>query len=669
MEILSPAGSYAALKAAVENGADAVYMGSPQFNARVNAQNFTDEEFKNGIELCKKNGVKVYAVLNTLIYDNEFKEALALGEKLTNMGVDAFIVQDLGLAEALKKCTLGSVPLHASTQMSIANLDGVLKAAELGFTRAVLARELSKKDIEYIAKNSPIELEIFVHGALCVCFSGQCRMSAVIGGRSGNRGACAQPCRLPYEKGYTLSLKDNCLLEYVRDFEKMGIASLKIEGRMKGESYVGAVTAAYADAKRGEPYSENKKDELAKIFSRDGFTDGYFLNETGRKMFGVRKENESIPPYVKTKKEYKRYFIDFSVKADDERNIVFSATDSENHSAEVSVMGEKASNAPTDETQLRKNLSRLGGTPYELRTLNCDVTDNFIPASKINDVRRQIIGSLDSMKNIKNGSFTVKLPEKKAYPKAEKTLLEAQYITLKNAVCDETISRVWIPLTSVKEKKFRELSEFYGKNTGIVLPMIIRDENRREVKNLIEYALNCGVSDFLCGNIGHIYTLSGYDADLYGDTGLNVTNAHSKDVYLDMGLKNVTLSFELTMRKIQDLADSTSGILVYGRLPFMTMRNCVKGNGHGCENRNKPYYLKDRMNKNFLVTCGYDCSNDIWNSDKLWLADKELPKLAFGRMIFTDESESEIREVIKAYSGARVAEREMKNFTRGLYYR
>jgi len=669
MEILSPAGSYAALKAAVENGADAVYMGAPQFNARVNAQNFTDEEFKNGIELCKKNGVKVYAVLNTLIYDNEFKEVLCLAEKLTNMAVDAFIVQDIGLATALKKCTLGSVPLHASTQMSIANLDGVLKAAELGFSRAVLARELSKKDIEYIAKNSPIELEVFVHGALCVCFSGQCRMSAVIGGRSGNRGACAQPCRLPYEKGYTLSLKDNCLLEYVKDFEKMGIASLKIEGRMKGESYVGAVTAAYADAKRGEPYSENKKDELAKIFSRDGFTDGYFLNETGKKMFGVRKENETIPPYIKEKKEYKRYYIDFSVKADENRNIRFSATDSENHSAEVSIIGEQATNAPTDETQLRKNLSRLGGTPYELRNISCDTKDNFIPASKINDARRQLIISLDSMKNIKKGSFTVKIPEKRVYPKVENTLLEAQYVTLKNAVCDENLSKVWLPLTSVKEKKFRELKEFYGEKTGIVLPMLIRDENRREIKNLIEYALNCGISDFLCGNIGHIYMLSGYDANLYGDTGLNVTNEHSKNAYMDMGLKNVTLSFELTMRKIQDLADSASGILVYGRLPFMTMRNCIKGNGHGCGNINKPYYLKDRMNKEFLVTCGYDCSNEIWNSNKLWLADKELPKLAFGRMIFTDEPESEIREVINAYSRKGIAEREMKNFTRGLYYR
>ena len=669
MEILAPAGSYAALKAAVENGADAVYMGAPQFNARVNAQNFTDEEFKNGIELCKKNGVKVYAVLNTLIYDNEFKQVLTLAEKLTDIGVDAFIVQDIGLAEALKKCTLGTVPLHASTQMSIGNLDGVLKAAEMGFTRAVLARELSRKDMEYIAKNSPIELEVFVHGALCVCYSGQCRMSAVIENRSGNRGACAQPCRLPYGKGYTLSLKDNCLLEYVKELDEMGIASLKIEGRMKGESYVGSVTAAYADAKRGEPYSESKKDELAKIFSRDGFTDGYYLNKTGKTMFGTRKENETIPPYTQPKKEYKRFFVDFTVKADDNRNIIFSATDSENHSAEAVITAEQAANAPTGEEQLKKNLNRLGGTPYELRNLICDTKDNFIPASKINDARRQIISSLDAMKNIKKGSFTLKLPEKKNYPAAKAMEIEAQYTVLKNAIKDDRLSRIWLPLTSVKEKKFRELTDFYGDKTGVVLPMIIRDENRHEIKNLIETALNSGVSDFLCGNIGHIYALSGYDANLYGDTGLNVTNAHSRDVYMDMGLKNVTLSFELSMRKIQDLADSTTGILIYGRLPFMTMRNCIKGNGHGSENKNKPYYLKDRMNKNFLVTCGYDCSNEIWNSDKLWLADKELPRLSFGRLLFTDESESEIKDVINAYSGLGETEREMKNLTRGLYYR
>lgn len=669
MEILAPAGSYAALKAAVENGADAVYMGAPQFNARVNAQNFTDEEFKSGIELCKKNGVKVYAVLNTLIYDNEFKQALTLGDKLTEMGVDAFIVQDLGLAEALKKCTLGTVPLHASTQMSIGNLDGVMKASELGFTRAVLARELSRKDMEYIARYSPIELEVFVHGALCVCYSGQCRMSAVIGNRSGNRGACAQPCRLPYEKGYSLSLKDNCLIEYVNDLDAMGIASLKIEGRMKGESYVGAVTAAYADAKRGTPYSEEIKDDLAKIFSRDGFTDGYFLNKTGKNMFGTRKETETIPPYVKPTKEYKRFKVDFSVKADDFRNITFTAVDSESHSAEITLTADAATNAPTDETQLKKNLSRLGGTPYELRSLSCDTKDNFIPASKINDARRQMIDCLDKMKQIRTGSFSIKIPEKKLYDKAPRTEFEAQYTVLKNAVRDDRISRIWLPITSVKEKKFMELLEFYGNKTGVVLPMIIRDENRHEMKNLIESTLNLGVTDFLCGNIGHIYTLSGYDANLYGDTGLNVTNAFSKDAYLNMGLKNVTLSFELNMRKISDLADSTSGIIVYGRLPFMTMRNCIKGNGRGCENRNKPYYLKDRMNKSFLVTCGYDCSNEIWNSDKLWLADKDIPQVSFGRLLFTDESEHEIKDVIAAYTEKTNAEREMKNLTRGLYYR
>ena len=273
------------------------------------------------------------------------------------------------------------------------------------------------------------------------------------------------------------------------------------------------------------------------------------------------------------------------------------------------------------------------------------------------------------MKNIKRGSFTVKLPQKNNYDKAEKTEIEAQFTVLKNVICDNRISRIWLPLTAVKEKRFTELFEFYKEKTGLVLPMIIRDENRREIKNLIETALNSGVKDFLCGNIGHIYALSGYDANLYGDTGLNVTNAFSKDAYLNMGIKNVTLSFELNMRKIQDLADEKSGIIAYGRLPFMTMRNCIKGNGHGCENKNKPYYLKDRMNKTFLVTCGYDCANDVWNSDKLWLADKDLPQLSFKRLLFTDETSGEVKEVVDAYAEKINAEREMKNLTRGLYYR
>lgn len=670
MEILSPAGSLAALKAAVENGADAVYMGTPQFNARVNAQNFTDEEFRDGVALCKKNGVRVYAVLNTLVYDGELREVLELAGKLTEIGADAFIVQDIGLAAALRRCTGGSVPLHASTQMSVANLDGVLKLSEAGFARAVLARELSRKDYEYIASRSPIELEVFVHGALCVSFSGQCRMSAVIGGRSGNRGCCAQPCRLPYVNGYALSLKDNCLLEYVPELEKMGISSLKIEGRMKGAAYVGAVTAAYADAKRGKPYSQEKEKELAEIFSRDGFTDGYYTGNIGREMFGVRKENPLAPQYIPPKNEYKRFIINFTVKSDENYNITFTAEDKANgFASETSVQTEKAGNLPTGRELLEDNLSRLGGTPYGFGGLVCDTKNAFIPVSAVNKARRELVASLDAMRSVSKRTLNLRLPEAEKHPAAEKTLYEAQFVSLKNAVYDERLSRAWFPLTFVSDKKCEALCEEYGDKVGFVLPMIIRDEKRYEFSKLIEKAANAGISSFLCGNLDHIYALEGSGAQLFGDTGLNVTNAASKDVYLGMGLENVTLSFEMNMRGTEELADSTAGFIAYGRLPFMTMRNCIKGNGCGCENRNKPYYLKDRMNKEFLVTCAFDCGNEIWNSDRLWLADKELPRAAFGRLIFTDETPGEIKEVIGAYVCGENAERDMNGFTRGLYYR
>lgn len=271
------------------------------------------------------------------------------------------------------------------------------------------------------------------------------------------------------------------------------------------------------------------------------------------------------------------------------------------------------------------------------------------------------------MRNLRNGNFVIKSFPQNSYKKTVNTNIETQYINLKAVSYDSRVSKVWLPITSIYEKKFKEILNFYGDKIGVSLPMIIRDENRYEVKKYIEEALNSGIFDFLCGNIGHIYMLSGYNANLYGDTGLNITNALSKDAYLNLGLKTVTLSFELNMNKVTELADSTSGIIAYGRLPFMIMRNCIKSTASGC--KSTPYYLKDRMNKNFPVTCGYNCSNEIWNSDKLWLADKTLPKTAFRRLLFTDENETEVKKVIKSYIENPSTLNTPQNFTRGLYYR
>ena len=297
IELLSPAGSMEALRAAVQNGANAVYLGYDQFNARMNAKNFSADELQEAIVYCHVRGVAVHLTLNTLVADREMARAADVIRLAATLGVDAFIVQDIGMVQLCREIA-PNVAVHASTQMSIHSLEGVVAAAELGCSRVVLSRELPREEIAAICRRSPIEIEVFVHGALCMCYSGQCYLSGVIGRRSGNRGQCAQPCRLPYGYGrfdqnrYPLSLKDNCLIEYLRDLERMGVASLKIEGRMKRPEYVAVVTKAYRAALNGKRVTQADMEELERVFSRQGFTQGYYLGQKGPEMFGTRQEGE-----------------------------------------------------------------------------------------------------------------------------------------------------------------------------------------------------------------------------------------------------------------------------------------------------------------------------------------------------------------------------------------
>ena len=297
IELLSPAGSMEALRAAVQNGANAVYLGYDAFNARMGARNFSVDELQEAIVYCHVRGVQVHLTLNTLVSDREMARAAEVIRTAAVLGVDAFIVQDLGVV-ALCREIAPEVPIHASTQMSIHSLEGVQQAAELGVSRVVLSRELSREEIAHICRRSPVEIEVFVHGALCMCYSGQCYLSSVIGRRSGNRGQCAQPCRLPYGYGrfepnrYPLSLKDNCLVEYLDDLRRLGVSSLKIEGRMKRPEYVAVVTKAYRTALDGKRVTEEDLRELEAVFSRQGFTQGYYEGKTGADMFGVRQEPE-----------------------------------------------------------------------------------------------------------------------------------------------------------------------------------------------------------------------------------------------------------------------------------------------------------------------------------------------------------------------------------------
>ena len=387
-EILAPAGSFEALTAAVRSGADAVYFGTGNFNARRNASNFSGDDLQRAVDFCHERNVKVHITLNTLVKDSEMSELKESVRRICKSGADALILQDLGVLRVVKDIC-PDIELHASTQMSVGTLDGIRTLADLGFSRAVLPRELSKDEIKYLCENSPIELEMFVHGALCMCVSGQCLLSAFLGPRSGNRGLCAQPCRLPFAAengtGHDLSLKDLSLIEYAPILSKMGISSFKIEGRMKRPEYVAAAVTALKNSLSGEYSSENAED-LCSLFSRSGFTKGYYENALGRNMFGFReKENVTSATasllkkyeriYEKERAVYRAHFV-LSVKSDKKISLTASAND-----LSVTVLSEslpqKAVNRPFTKEEALLRLKKCGAR-YAL----CNTLDSVAAAKK-----------------------------------------------------------------------------------------------------------------------------------------------------------------------------------------------------------------------------------------------------------------------------------------------
>ena len=410
LELLAPAGNLDAVIAAVQNGADAVYMGfGDGFNARRSADNFTRESFAKAVRYCHIRGCKVYVTLNTLVGDREMEAAAALAQQASDAGADAILVQDLGLARVLRDA-LPDIPLHASTQMSIHNLAGVEAAAEMGITRAVLSRELSLEQIRFISQHASIETEVFVHGALCFCYSGQCYMSALIGRRSGNRGACAQPCRMQYSMGgrmdeYPLSLRDNCLADYLQQLDEAGVACVKIEGRMKRPEYVAVVTDVYAKCihEHRVPTPE-ENDRLALAFSRQGFTQGYLLGEKGPDMLGTRAaepDREAEKMFTAARKAYadgerRRVPVKFYAKVQTGEPVMAAVMDEEGHRAVLTgPVPEPAQRAPLTGQSLADQFAKTGGTPYYSTGTESRIDPGlYLPAAAVNDLRRRLITGL-----------------------------------------------------------------------------------------------------------------------------------------------------------------------------------------------------------------------------------------------------------------------------------
>ena len=407
-ELLSPAGSYAALMAAIEGGADAVYMGGVAFNARIGAKNFTEEEMRRGISLAHSYGVKVYIAANTLIYDRELDGFLRAAEYAYSCGADALIVADIGAAAEVRRRI--PIALHASTQLS-AHGSGVCQTLEeSGFSRVVCAREMSRRDIKSLIDNSPLEAEVFVHGALCVSHSGQCLFSSLVGGRSGNRGECAQPCRLPYKTGrggqdYPLSLKDLTLASHIPELCELGITSLKIEGRMKSPEYVRDVTSIWRrllDSRQSASAQDMR--ELEDIFSRSGFTDAYFTERVGKGMLGVRSDKQkqisrTLVPFEKITRRIP-ISMQLTVSADAPTRLILTRLD---NARSVCVEGEPAQlarTAPMSADAFKKSLVKLGDTPYRAESVSVDVGEGLMmPVSAINALRRAAIEKLNNPEN------------------------------------------------------------------------------------------------------------------------------------------------------------------------------------------------------------------------------------------------------------------------------
>ena len=690
IELLSPAGSPEAVIAAVQNGADAIYMGLGNFNARRGAKNFTDEEFERSMRYCRIRGCKVYVTLNTLVNDREITQAVESARLASELGADGIIIQDLGLAYAIRQA-LPDIPLHASTQMSIHNLAGVEAAAEMGMTRAVLARELSLEQIKFITQHASIETEVFVHGALCFCQSGQCYMSALIGRRSGNRGMCAQPCRMQYSLGgrmddYPMSLKDNCLVDRLRELEDAGVACLKIEGRMKRPEYTAIVTKIYSKAlKEQRQPSAEEMETLEKAFSRQGFTQGYF-NGDKKDMFGRREEPDKDTEKLFTlarkgysEGELRRVPVHFYTVAEKGMPVKAIAFDDDgNRAAAMGGVPEKARGQGLTATYITEQMFKTGGTPYNCVENRAQADPGlYLPASEINDLRRRLVSELSEQRAKPPIRRVGKLPEK---PKGK--LPTGDPAMIFQVLTEEQLSPelaalkpkyLYVPLTLMTEKLdlLRPFAE-QGTIPVAVLPRVIADNEAAAVYDMLSRMFDQGVNEALVGNLGHAMLAKKAGMKLRGDFGLNTFNSLSMEVIRQAGFISATASFELRLSQIRDMIKPLdTELIIYGRIPLMVSDQCIIRHSAGRCNCQTPGQMADRMGSVFPVVKEFGCRNVIYNAHKLYLADKAEDVYAAGawglRMMFTTEGMRECVEVAKGYMG--LSDYKPNVLTRGLYYR
>ena len=685
IEILAPVGNEEMLRAAVFSGADAVYLGFSGFNARTSANNFNADTLKDAVAFCHARGVAVHVALNTTVYGGELPALEQAIRAVAASGADAVICQDLAVATLIGKIA-PQLPRHGSTQMSVHSLQGALELKELGFTRVVLARELSMPEVEHITKHCGIETECFVHGALCMCVSGQCYMSAFLGGRSGNRGSCAGPCRLPFEANalpegkpgrlHHLSLKDNSVIDKLDKLQALGVASAKIEGRLRTPEYVAAAVSACLAGREGRAYD---RDLLKNAFSRSGFTSGYLDGKIDGTMFGVRSEADAEQtkktlPMLRELYRRERSRVPVKMKLEiEEGGEKLTVTDADGSKA-FAYGDAEPQPARTDPTaSLHRSLAKTGGTPFAVEdqdiTVEMDGGPWFVPGSAVNELRREALDALLKKREVLRPWPTTEehvpaLPLRTLPPHrtlrarfesweqvSERALDGIEYLILPIAQADR-VPREWRAKTLLE------------------LPRIMFGRLEEDTARRIAATQDAGFAGYEVSNIAHLRLCRGLP--MSGSFGLNITNQLAAQFYADNGLSSMLILPEVKDSDISTIAPTRNGrpvptgVLVYGHMPLMITRACPLQNIHDCAHCDKTGVLTDRKAKKFPVRCGLGVRT-IYNPVPIYMGDKPgALTVDYGVAYFTLESREEAAKILEMIRTHAPFE---GDFTRGLYFK
>ena len=698
-ELLAPAGSLEILKGVIESGADAMYVGGSMFGARAYANNFTEEELLEAIDFAHLRGVKVYLTVNTLIKNSEFSKLYDYLLPYYKRGLDAVIVQDLGVVKAIHEY-FPSMELHTSTQMTVTGADGVRFLSQFGVTRVVMAREVSLAEMKRIHEETGMELEAFVHGALCYSYSGQCLFSSILGGRSGNRGRCAQPCRLPYtvegkKDEYILSLKDMCGIKALDKLHDAGVYSLKIEGRMKQLEYACGVVKyyrSYIDSKK--PVSDADYDRIKALGNRCGFTDRYYFDHNGSDMVTYVKPN-FVSNAAEPSPEKRKLSIEGElVLREGEPGSLTVKRGDVTYKASIEPVS-AALKAPLDKKAAIDRINKTGDTDFEFSHIKAQIGENvFVPNGALNKLRRDAISGLcDKLlkKYYRNDARYADMSRLTALP---------EHVVKSDAAHDEAINDYTTICSCMTRAQLDTLigydcfDVFYldfdmydrkiliqqfaddvqsltkrNKKVYLMLPTIFRADSSDYFVTIAKELDNVSFEGFVVKNYEELYLTENLftGKKVILDHNMYTFNDVSKSAFFEHGVSGDTVPLELNSREIMHRNNIGSQMIVYGYYPLMTTANCVHKNTKGCDKKQKLIYLKDRYNKSFAVcnNCK-ECYNTIYNSLPTMLT-KNISKLKeAGIRSFRYSFTIETPKQIKAVMDDKVAEYTNGHYKRGV---